>query len=147
MLHDMEVDVLRALLGYRVRFVVVGGRAVIHHGHLRAAKDVDLFVDRRGDNPAAVVAALNSHGISDPQLTADWLSRPDKQLRINHTIAEILTSVAGLDFGEAYADAASVRVAELQVPVLSREHLIRSKRALDRPQDREDLIALGATDE
>ncbi len=145
-LHSIEAELLGVLVHHGVRFVVVGGYAVIFHGHLRAAKDLDLFVDQAGDNPARIVAALQSFRLTVPGFTAEWLAEGKRQLPIPRTIAELLTWIEGVDFAEAWDGAVPAQVNGLQVRVLSRNHLIRCKRAAllirDDPQDRADLAAL-----
>ena len=49
-------EVLARLAGADVRFVVVGGVAVVLHGHMRATKDLDLVIDLE---PAAARRALD----------------------------------------------------------------------------------------
>lgn len=44
------------------RYVVVGGLAVVLHGHLRATGDVDLVVDLAADQVDRTLAALEGAG-------------------------------------------------------------------------------------
>jgi hypothetical protein len=143
LVNASETDLLRSLIRQDARFVVVGGHAVMFHGHLRAAKDLDLFTDTARDNPSKIVSALSMIGVSHPDLTSERLSKPNQQIGVNsmfHT--EILTSIAGVSFEEAFDARAYALVSELHVPVISLKHLLDTKRALARPQDLEDVAAL-----
>jgi len=53
-----------------------------------------------------------------------------------------LPSIDGVDFAGAWPDRLTASLGELDVPVLSREHLIRNKRACGRPKDIADLAWL-----
>src|SRR5689334_6632856 len=51
-------DLLRRLAGDRVEFVVIGGLAVISHGHVRATVDLDVCYARTPENIGRLVRAL-----------------------------------------------------------------------------------------
>jgi hypothetical protein len=52
---------------------------------------------------------------------------------------DILTSVSGIEFDEAWDDRLVFELDGIQVHVISRSHLIANKRATNREQDRIDL--------
>jgi len=52
---------------------------------------------------------------------------------------DIITAIDGVSFDEAWSDRLLTRFADLPTSVLSREHLIRNKRATERTQDLADL--------
>ena len=52
------LDLLRALSGADARFLVVGAYAVGVHGHPRATKDLDVWVEASADNAPKVMSAL-----------------------------------------------------------------------------------------
>lgn len=56
-LEDL-VGLCRALNSAGVRYVLIGGFAVILHGFVRTTKDIDLLVDPSADNVRAVRLAL-----------------------------------------------------------------------------------------
>jgi hypothetical protein len=55
---------------------------------------------------------------------------------------DVLTSIDGVAFEEAWPERLTARVAGLDVPVIGRTHLIRNKRATGRPKDLVDAQAL-----
>jgi len=55
---------------------------------------------------------------------------------------DILTSLSGVPFDEAWAKREAVLTAGLTLPVLSREHLVVNKKAAGRPQDLADVTWL-----
>ncbi|HMB92498.1 MAG TPA: hypothetical protein VKP65_16715, partial [Rhodothermales bacterium] len=66
-------DFIRLLHQHSVRYVIVGGEAVIYYGYARLTGDVDFFYDRQPDNAALLFEALLSFwdgdipGISKPE--------------------------------------------------------------------------------
>jgi hypothetical protein len=56
-------DVFRALDAAGVRYVVVGGTAVVLQGHARLTVDLDLVVDLSPEQAAAAVTALTGIGL------------------------------------------------------------------------------------
>ena len=54
--------VLKALERARVRYVIVGGVAVVLHGYLRLTADLDLVLQLDDDNAAAGIRALTGLG-------------------------------------------------------------------------------------
>lgn len=54
------LDLLRALSGADVRFLVVGAYAVGVHGRPRATKDLDVWVEASADNPRSSTGSSNS---------------------------------------------------------------------------------------
>ena len=99
---------------------------------------------RSGNNPQRVHRALASFGAPLDQLAPADLAREDTifQVGVEPNRVDVLTSIDGVDFGEAWAGRSNLQIAGLTVPVLSREHLIRNKRAAGRPQDLVDVAWL-----
>jgi hypothetical protein len=58
-------------------------------------------------------------------------------------LIEILTTIDGVDFDEAAAEAVSIPAAGLVIPVIGKHALIKNKRAAGRAKDLADLEALG----
>lgn len=151
-------DVFRALDDAGVRYVVVGGVAVVLRGHARLTVDVDLVLDLAHDNALRAVDALlgcglmprlpvDAHEFADEATRRDWIENrnlmvfsffdPTDQLRVIDVFAE-----SPLPFEELFADAESIQLEDGRVRVASVRHLIQMKRAAGRPKDLEDIAAL-----
>ena len=146
--------VLRHLTDNGVEFVVIGGLAVISHGHARATVDLDVCYARSPENVKRLVDALaplspKLRG-APPELPFFW----DVQtLRngLNFTLTttagdiDVLGEVTGLGgYGEMALRAVVVELYGLTIKILSLEDLIRSKAAAGRAKDLVDLEALRA---
>ena len=72
------LEFIRLLQAYQVKYVVVGGEAVIYHGYPRFTGDVDFFFSDAPDNVQAMFAALREFwGGTVPGIqSAEELSEP-----------------------------------------------------------------------
>jgi hypothetical protein len=144
--EDFE-DLLAALLGAGARFLVVGAHAMALHGVPRATGDLDVWIDRDATNAERVWAALMRFGapVAAMGVSQDDMTRPDMvvQIGLPPRRIDILTSISGVAFGEAWAGRVTHEVAGLAVPFLGRAELVRNKRATGRTKDQADLEALG----
>lgn len=151
-------SIFAALDAAAVRFVVVGGVAVVLHGHPRLTVDLDLVIDFATDAPRRAMAALTGLGLGprlpvDPQLFADAATRrawvEERGLKV-FTMLDPSTSLVEVDlfaeeplpFEDLYRDAALIDISGQPVRVASIEHLISMKRVAGRSQDLADIEAL-----
>ena len=139
-----ELEVLRSFVTSGVHFLIVGGRAVQFHGHLRMAKDLDLLVEFSAENWEKLGWALRPLNAGVPAF--DRLSTGKQyQAKLNfYPTVEFLTSIEGVSFEQAWSDGVETIVEDVKVRVLSRLHLIASKQTTIRPLDAEDIKALRA---
>lgn len=127
-----------------VRYVVVRGYALAAHGLPRATGDLDvwIWVDRR--NAERVLAALADFGFGALGLTAEDFTSADRVVQLGYPPyrIDILTSIDGVEFDEAWGRRIVVDVGGVSLPVISKADLVANKVARDRPQDRADVVRL-----
>jgi hypothetical protein len=140
-------DLLRALLEVGARFLVVGAHAMAVHGVPRATGDLDVWIAADPDNADRVLSALLRFGapVAAMGITRDDFLRVDQvvQIGLPPRRIDVLTSISGVGFEDAWASRVSHDVAGLRVPFLGRDALVRNKRSSGRAKDRADLEALG----
>ena len=137
-------EMLAALSGAGADFLVIGAHAVAVHGRPRATGDLDLWVRPTAANAARVWQALETFGAPLHELTRDDLVADDLvfQIGVAPNRIDILTTIGGVTFDEAWPRRTVVRLWDQPVPVIGREDLIASKRAAGRPQDLADIADL-----
>ena len=137
-------DLLQSLNAAGVRYLIVGGYAVMVHTEPRYTKDLDIWVDPERQNAVALLGALSQFGAPLSDVTADDFVEPEVffQIGVDPVRVDILTSVTGLDFEQAWARRLVVDFGGQHAPVLCRQDLLASKVATDRPQDRIDARQL-----
>lgn len=140
------LDMLSALSDAEADFLVVGAHALAVHGVARATGDLDLWVRPTLDNARAVHRALAAFGAPLETLDVEELTEPDLVFQVGVAPAriDILTSISGVEFGEAWESRLIVPIDGLDVPVLGRAQFLRNKRASGRPQDLADVARLEA---
>ena len=134
-------DLLAEFNGQGVEYIVVGAHALAAHGHVRATKDLDVWIRPEAENARRVIEALKSFGAPLHDLRERDLSERGLifQIGVAPVRIDILTSIDGVEFGEAWGARMLTRFADQPVAVLSREHLLQNKRASGRTQDLADI--------
>ena len=151
-------DVLNVLNEAQVRYLVVGGVAVVLHGHLRATKDIDLVIQLEPTNLARAMSALAGAGyrprapvaleeFADPANRERW--RREKGMLVFQVWHPSVPAASidlfveePFDFDAEYAAALHVPTAAVTVPVVPLDTLLAMKRRVGRHQDIADCEAL-----
>jgi hypothetical protein len=138
------VDLLRSLKSHRVDFIVVGAYALAFHGVARYTADLDLWMRTSEDNAARLKLALNEFGSSISDDEARGMAYGRKLLRLGHepNRVEILNFLDGCEYDQASGRALTEHVGTLDVPILSLEDYVATKKAVGRAKDASDLILL-----
>jgi hypothetical protein len=137
-------DLLAEFNAHHVEYIVVGAHALAAHGHVRATKDLDVWVRPTQQNADRVMASLRSFGAALFDLTTEDLATPGVvfQIGVAPVRIDVITKIDGVGFDEAWADRVRATFADQAVFVLSREKLIANKTAAGRPQDLADVAWL-----
>jgi hypothetical protein len=85
-------------------------------------------------------APTNDLGITEGDFVRDDVVA---QLGLPPYRIDILTSISGVEFDEAWSDRTNAEVEGVAVPVIGRATFIRNKRATGRTKDRADIESLG----
>jgi hypothetical protein len=91
-------DLLHALNEAGVRYLIVGGYAVMVHTEPRFTKDLDIWVEPRTENADRLLAALAHFGAPVADITAAVFTEADVfyQIGIDPVRIDITTSAPGL---------------------------------------------------
>lgn len=159
MVGEIEA-ILDALNQARVRYLIVGGVAVVLHGHLRTTADLDLIINLERDNVLRAMHALGEmqyrprapvppEAFADEARRAEWVR--EKGMTVfslwspAHPTLEIDLFVSEpFEFEAAYSRALRVPLERATATVIALEDLIALKRRAGRPRDQEDIAALEA---
>ena len=130
-----------------VEYLVVGAHALAAHGHVRATKDLDVWIRPELSNAARTHAALEAFGAPLAELTVEDLATPGVmfQIGVEPIRIDILTQIDGVTFDEAWPERMESKFAGEPVGVLSHRHLIQNKKAAGRDQDLLDVKLLEST--
>jgi hypothetical protein len=137
-------ELLLAFNAHNVEYLIVGAHALAAHGHVRATKDLALWIRPDEQNAERVLRALSDFGAPSGDLTADDLSRKDTifQIGMPPLRIDIITAIDGVEFAEAWPDRLASAFGGVPAPVISRHHLLINKRTAARLQDLADVQQL-----
>ncbi len=156
-MQDMQPDlvsVLRLLEEGGVRFILIGGLAMVAHGSDYITRDVDVVYSREPANLTALVAALKPHhprlrGVPE-DLPFIFNARTFQNMQ-NMTLTtdlgslDLLAEAPGADsFDALWERAIVVEIEGLVVHVASVADLIAMKTAANRPKDQIHVMELRA---
>jgi hypothetical protein len=124
-----------------VRYVIVGAFALAHHGHPRYTGDIDFFVEPSAQNAERLSQVLQEFGFANIGVAEEDFTSEDQvvQLGVDPHRMDLMTSISGVAFEEAWNTREYGNLDGLQVPFISKELLKRNKAAVGRKQDLADL--------
>jgi len=137
-------ELLLAFNAHGVEYLIVGAHALAAYGHVRATKDLDVWVRPDRENAQRVLKGLSDFGAPLGDLTADDLSKGGTifQIGMPPLRIDVITEIDGVDFEDAWPDRLQTGFAGVPAFVISRRHLIRNKKAAGRLQDLADVEKL-----
>ena len=117
--------------------MIVGAHALAVHDRPRNTKDLDLWIRSTPTNARRVWRALQAFGAPLDRLTVDDLCNDDVvfQIGVAPVRIDILTSITGVEFDEAWSARIEVERDGLSVSVIGAEMFVKNKEASGRDQD------------
>lgn len=137
-------DMLSALSGEGVEFLLVGAYALAAHGRPRATGDLDIWVHPSRQNAQRLWRALQRFGAPLQGMSPEEFTTPGMvfQVGVAPCRIDLMTSIDGVEFDEAWPHRMNIAIENLGISVIGRAHLILNKRAVGRPQDLADAAWL-----
>lgn len=132
---------------HNVRFMIVGGEAVIFYGHVRLTGDVDVFFEGTADNAGRLFRALNEfwHGVIPGEMKPHDLQRNGVvfQFGVPPNRIDLLNHIDGVEFDDAWSHRCEAVIGEgadrIPFNYIGIDDLIVNKEAAGRPKDLDDL--------
>lgn len=141
-------DLLRIFNANRVKYLVIGGYAVVQYAEPRYTKDLDMWISTDTANAEAVYKSLREFGAPLAGLTAKDFAEEGCffQMGIPPIRVDIIMGIPGAHFEGCWQRRNEVDFEGLEVCFISKQDLIAAKRASGRPQDLIDADLLEKTD-
>ncbi len=140
--NDDFQDFIECLNKSEVKYILVGGYAVIIRGYSRSTGDMDIWVEKSQENYHRLLHAIITFGLPPFAIPKEQFFSEDYDVfsfgRPPFAI-EILTSVKGIDFAVGFEQSTIEHINEIDVRVIHLNHLIASKKAAGRYKDLNDL--------
>ena len=148
-------ELIRLLSVHEVRYILVGGMAVVYHGYPRFTADFDFFFERSRKNASRLFKALKEfwggkvplvHGIETLLKKGIII-----QFGVNPNRIDFINSLTSVSFQEAWnsriQETISIEGRKFAFAVIGLEALIINKKAVGRLKDLDDLGHLTAAAE
>lgn len=137
-------DLLRIFNDHNVKYLVIGGYAVVQYAEPRFTKDLDMLISTDAENANAVYDSLKEFGAPLTDLTPKDFSEEGFffQMGVPPVRVDILMGIPGINFNACWGRRIEVDFDGLRVIFISKQDLIESKRAAGRPQDLIDVDLL-----
>lgn len=141
-------ELLSILAKHKVRYLVVGGYAVMKYTEPRFTKDLDLWIATDPANAEAVFTALREFGAPLKGLApADFMQEGYFYQMGNPPFRlDIMMSIPGVAFETAWANREQAHVEGMVIPFISKADLIKTKETSGRDQDVIDAKKLRRTE-
>jgi hypothetical protein len=143
---EEHLEILESFISCKVRFLLIGGYAVIIHGYRRTTGDMDLWLEPTNENKELFINALQSLNFEDE--TIDYIRN------LNFTEPQVLmfgeqpqridflTKVNQVTFDQAYSNRINIEFENLILPVINLRELVLTKINTGRPKDAADIDEL-----
>lgn len=139
-------EFLQALISSKVKFLLVGGYAVVFHGYPRMTGDIDIWVERSEENYAALQDAFKKFKMPLFDMTSENFLKNEKldvfRFGRNPVAIDLMTKMSNFDFEECYKRKIDFIDNDLVIPVISLDDLIRAKKVANRFKDKDDIEKL-----
>ena len=144
MLNKNFKDMLSAFSEAGVDYLLIGAYAMAAHGYPRATGDIDIWVRATESNANRVWAALKNFGapLSKVRLADFHTADVVYQMGVPPQRIDILTSISGVDFDQAWSERITVQIDDLSVNVIGLQQLYANKLATGRDKDQQDIKIL-----
>lgn len=129
---------------HQVKYLLIGGCAVILHGFPRGTKDIDLLIDPSRENIQKIKKALSyleDNAIAE--MADDEVSRYQVVRIADEFVIDLMAEACGINYEEAAPESSPKIVDGVAIPLASKKLLIRTKKTV-RPSDKMDIEFLDA---
>ncbi len=137
-------ELLKLFNKNKVRYCIVGAFALAFYGKPRYTKDMDILVEPDTGNARRIIRALREFGFKAMDLTEKDFSEENRIIQLGYEPlrVDIITSIEGCGFKEAWKNKLVSRFGKEKVFFIGLKELIKNKKASGRKQDKADLEIL-----
>ena len=136
LLSTYQSSLLQQITSSGLKYLIVGGFAIRYYGYLRSTEDLDLFIERTANNINVLISALSQLGAINLDKVRDHLLRLDT--KVTWRDIDIFTTMKGLQFDDLSHNCTLSKFHNLQLPIISLNHLIVAKRLALNDQERSE---------
>ena len=131
-------DFIKFLNSNNVCYLLVGGWAVGIYGNPRATKDIDFLVAIDDENLIKLERALLEFGA--PPVDLEHFKERGNVIRMGSSPVQIdiINEATGIEIKDCYSRRKMIKVEDIEISIISKEDLVRNKKASGRTRDLAD---------
>jgi len=140
---DFE-EFIKLLNYHRVKYLIVGAFALIYYTYPRNTGDIDFFIEASEGNAQKILGVLKDFRFESVDIKKEDLTKPDSiiQLGFSPNRIDLITSISGVTFSEAYKNKVKAKLGSEDVYFISPDDLLKNKKAANRAKDIADTELL-----
>jgi hypothetical protein len=138
------IDFIELLNLHKVHYMIVGAHALAYHGRPRHTGDLDIWIKPSSENAIKMVTVLKDFGFGSLGLTEEDFLKENyvTQLGYPPLRIDILNTISGVEFDDAYHNKVDGQVDDLKVNFINIADFIKNKEASGRKKDFGDIESL-----
>jgi len=127
-----------------VKYMLVGGFAVICYGYIRTTQDIDFLIYPSKENSEKIMDALSDFGFGNAGIPIEYFQREGTAIHIGAEPNRIdfLTCLKGVSNDTIFQNGTKVEYQGKTFNVISKDDLIQAKKAAGRAKDLADVEEL-----
>lgn len=143
-LNQDFLEFIGLLETHGVDYLIIGGYAVALHGFPRFTGDIDFFVAVNPENATKLMDVFDAFGFGEIGISHEDFLQPDLVVEIGREPRKIqvLTGIDGVTFADCRSRRVEVKLQGMHLKFISKEDLIRNKKASARSKDLIDIDEL-----
>jgi len=144
--QDM-IDFIRFLKKNRVKYVLVGGFAVIYYGYVRMTQDIDILVEPSQENAKRMMKVLQEFGFGGVGFSQSLFEKEGTAIHLGAepNRIDILTSLKSVSNATIFSNSRRISYKGFSLNVISLKDLLECKRHSKRAKDLADVDVLEKT--
>lgn len=147
-LYDEILNFWKVLEKHNVRYIMTGGFATRFHGYNRLTDELDFWVENTPANRAKLLEALVEIEFKEDAFSSGIMGFLAVCIPFRlkcGVVLKVMSKILGLEgitFKECLEMASIAEIQSVKVPFLHIDHLILSKKGMERSKDKVDVIYL-----
>ncbi len=134
-------EFLLLLNQHRVKYLVIGGYAVVFYGYVRFTGDVDVWIEASQDNAENLIKAIDAYGFEIDELRKRNFEKDIIMFSMGADLLkiEITNRISGVKFTDCYPRRIETEIEGIIISFIGLEDLKKNKKWSGRLKDLNDL--------
>lgn len=127
-----------------VEYLLVGAHALAFFGRPRNTGDLDIWINSSGGNAVKILNVLNDFGFGSLGLKTEDFTKKNQVVQLGYPPLriDILNSLSGVTFQEAYSNRINTQIKGITIWVIGLDEFRKNKLATGRKKDLGDIELL-----